>query len=57
MDRRSNKGKRQKILDRLNSYDDELNEEARRREREQERGRRYEREKEIERGRRPNPGF
>lgn len=43
---------RQKILDRLNSYNDALNEEARQRKKQLERERWYEREKAIERGKR-----
>ena len=57
-DREENRksAKRQKILDRLNSYDDELNEGARQRERDLERERWYEREREIEKGKR-TPGI
>ena len=51
VNREETKAERQKILDRLNSYDDGLNEEAQQREKELERKRRSEREKEIERGR------
>ncbi len=46
------KTKRQKILDRLNSYSDELNADARQRENELDRKRWYEREKALERGKR-----
>lgn len=52
MDREDEKTKRREILDRLNSYDDELNREARRKDNELERGRWYEREMEIERNKR-----
>lgn len=54
--REEKKPKRQKILDRLSSYDDELNADARQRKKEQERERWYEREREIERGK-ANLGF
>ena len=54
--RKDKKTKRQEILDRLNSYNDELNADARQREKELERERWYEREKAIERGKRTS-GF
>ncbi len=47
MDQEKKKTERQKILDRLDSYDGGLNEEAQQREEELERKRRYEREKGI----------
>ncbi len=51
-DQEKKKKERQKVLDRLNSHNDELNEEARQREKESERKRWYEREMEIERSKR-----
>ena len=53
---REERGGRQKILDRLNSYDDELNKEARQKKKESGRQRWYEREMEIERSKRSS-GF
>lgn len=55
-DREENKTKRQRILERLNSYTDELNEEARQREKELEHQRWYERQRAIEYNKR-TPGM
>lgn len=51
-DQEKKKKERQKVLDRLNSHNDELNKEARQRKKELERKRWYEREREIERSKR-----
>ncbi|MGB3634354.1 MAG: hypothetical protein WA982_09965 [Rubrobacteraceae bacterium] len=54
---REKKTKRQEILDRLNSRNEELNEDALQSEKETERKRRYEREREMEWGRRTAAGI
>lgn len=54
--RERKKVKRQEILERLNSFDEDLGEEARWQEEKSERERRHERELELEKGKR-HPGF